>query len=54
MERNITKKKTNLCTCSHHHGVGFGARLRAPEADRLYRLYLVHSRSSLDINCDVH
>ena len=35
-----------LYKCTNHYGVGFGARLRAPEAERLYRLCLMHSRSS--------
>ena len=43
-----------LCKCTNHYGVTFGARLRAPEAERLSRLCLVRSRSSLDVNSDFH
>ena len=35
-----------LYKCTNHYGVGVGASLRAPEVERLYRLCLVHSRSS--------
>ena len=49
------KLKSNyLCKCISHYGVGFGGRLRAPEAERLNRLFMVHSRSPLDLNKDFH
>ena len=55
MERKVTILKVNyLCKWTTHYGVGFGVRLRAPKAARLYRLCLVHSRSSLDLNNDFH
>ena len=37
-------KINDHCQCTNHFGMGFGARLRAPEAERLC---LVHSRSFL-------
>ena len=37
-------KINDHCQCTNHFGMGFGARLRAPEAGRLC---LVHSRSFL-------
>ena len=47
-------KMNSLCNWSNRYGVGFGARLRAPEAERLNRLCLAHSRSFLDLNSDFH
>ena len=48
MKRKV--KKYDLCKCTNNHGVASGG----PEAERLYRLCLVHSMSSLDLNSDFH
>ena len=53
MERKVTKNELSL-QVHHESRRGVWARLRAPEAERLYWLCLVHARSSLDFNSDFH